>query len=101
MGCERGIEVLPGLGLALSLGLALKLGFAVNFSFTLHLGCALGFSFVQRLGCVPDFGNPLRLRFVARLRNTPDLPRVRHRERRVALAELARGGTKRTRSAGD
>ena len=74
-GRERGVEVLPGLGL----GLALKLGF------TLHLGSALSFSFVQRLGVTPD------LRLALGLRDTPDLPRVRHRERRVALAELERG----------
>ena len=51
MGCERGIEVLPGLGLALSLGLALKLGFSLNFSFVQYLGCALNLGLVQRLGC--------------------------------------------------
>ena len=31
----------------------------------------------------------------------PDILRVRHRERRVAVAELERGGAKRTRSPGD
>ena len=31
----------------------------------------------------------------------PGILHVRHRERRVAVAELARGGTKRTRSPGD
>ena len=80
VGRERGVEVVPGLGLALGLGLAPSLGF------TLHLGSALNLGFALRSSFTLGFGNPLGLRFVPRLSNTPDIPRVRYRERRVAVA---------------
>ena len=47
------------------------------------------------------FGLTFALRLERILTLEQLVPRVRHRERRVAVAELARGRTKRTRSPGD